>query len=155
MAQMIMAVFEAAYLGERRDRMREASKEYFGGKMSFNPLLFTLKLFLMRLVTDLIFWAGHIAMHKTKKFSSVHKKHHQDVHPTVYSNVHFSVPDFMIEAIIPFQGAFHLVQMVHPKLLFVDVFEERLLYAYILFTEGLAHAAKPVPTSSLAAPIAP
>jgi sterol desaturase/sphingolipid hydroxylase (fatty acid hydroxylase superfamily) len=69
-----------------------------------DPLQFVAKLAIVRVVVDVMFAAGHWAIHRPAIYHSslvAHKTHHGHNHPSVVTNQHFSIADLFVEAYLP------------------------------------------------------
>jgi sterol desaturase/sphingolipid hydroxylase (fatty acid hydroxylase superfamily) len=82
----------------------------------------------------------------------IHKRHHEHNEPQVWTNQHFSIPDLFIEAIFPMIAAFGTLIAAGIK---ISPLEQKLLGNYVIWLEALSHSGKPMPCTSLLAPLAP
>lgn len=129
---------------------KDASSWTLGGDLKlirFLPL--AAKVAMMRTIVDVLFWVGHYAIHQ-KEYYYIHKRHHEHNHPHVLTNQHFSLLDLFIEAYIPIIVATGIFQGLGIKL---TVLEEALVTGYVISLEAMSHSGKPMPTSSMCAPI--
>lgn len=58
---------------------------------------FLKRLFIMRLVVDILFYVGHRALHSPWLYKYIHKRHHEHRKTTITTNFHFTVADLTIE----------------------------------------------------------
>jgi hypothetical protein len=113
---------------------------------------FCAKLAVVRSIVDVFFWIGHYAIHKRATYALIHKRHHEHNHPSVWTNQHFSVPDLFIEAILPMMAGIGALAAAGVK---VSVLEQALLGSHVIWLEACSHSGKPMPCTSLHAPLAP
>jgi sterol desaturase/sphingolipid hydroxylase (fatty acid hydroxylase superfamily) len=119
---------------------------------TFSPLAFCAKLAVVRVVSDLLFWLGHYCIHQKGLYIPIHKRHHEHHHPHVLTNQHFTIVDLFIEAYLPL--VFGLATLVAAGVR-VSPFESSLLAGHISWLEACSHSGKPMPCSSLLAPLSP
>lgn len=115
-------------------------------------LQFTAKLAMARCGTDLLFWLGHYLIHQRGSYGLIHKRHHEHKNPSIWTNQHFTVVDFIIEALIPTGGSIAVMNAAGIKM---SRLETILIVLYVDWLESCSHSGKPIPASSLLAPIAP
>jgi sterol desaturase/sphingolipid hydroxylase (fatty acid hydroxylase superfamily) len=82
-----------------------------------------------------------------------HKTHHEHNHPSVLTNQHFTIADLFVEAYIP--AIIALSVLAKGLRVPVSPVEEALIGGYIAWQEQCSHSGKPVPFSSMVAPLAP
>merc|ERR1712000_279935 len=71
----------------------------------------------------------------------------------MWTNQHFTVADLFLEAYIPVIVALGVVQSGMG--IYISKLELNLLSVYVGWLESISHAGKPIPASTLVAPIAP
>jgi len=119
------------------------------------PLAFVAKLVVARSIADVLFYAGHWLIHRPILFHNpplYHKRHHQHRHPSVATNQHFTVPDVFVEAYLPVLTGSLVLSALRIK---IQPLEELLIPTYLLWLEACSHSGKPVPFSTMVAPISP
>lgn len=97
----------------------------------------------------MLFWCGHYAIH-LKEHYWIHKRHHEHNNPHVLTNQHFSLLDLFIEAYIPVIVSTGILKALGIEM---SVLEEALVSGYVISLEAYSHSGKPMPTSSMCAPI--
>eukprot|EP00928_Gymnodinium_smaydae_P035087 TRINITY_DN24752_c0_g2_i1.p1 TRINITY_DN24752_c0_g2~~TRINITY_DN24752_c0_g2_i1.p1 ORF type:complete len:322 (+),score=33.43 TRINITY_DN24752_c0_g2_i1:47-1012(+) len=113
---------------------------------------FLLKLFAVRVTSDVFFYAIHRALH-SRYLYRFHKRHHEHTSTTLASNFHFSVVDLFLEGFVPlFAAVVTLQEGLKVRLSHLDSI---LFTAYIQWYEIGSHSGKPMPTVTFFPPLAP
>lgn len=123
-----------------------------GDLRKFRPIQFCAKLAIVRCIVDSLFWLGHRLIHERGFYKYIHKFHHEHRNPRTLTNQHFTIIDFFVEALVPLVTA---IQSLRAMSVSISPLEEALLGAYIVWLEAASHCGKPLPCSSLVAPLAP
>ena len=139
-------------IGEKRNGRPLSNWSLRNDLKRFDLVTFLGKLALTRTVVDALFWIGHKVIHTKRLYAPIHKYHHEHGNPRITTNQHFTIADFWIEALLPIIAG---VASVQSTFAVVSPFEEALLGAYIVWLEACSHAGKPLPCSSMLAPLAP
>ncbi|KAJ9470709.1 hypothetical protein DIPPA_30109 [Diplonema papillatum] len=112
--------------------------------------LFLLKLAVMRLVTDVAFYALHRFIH-TKYLFWVHKQHHE--HKTCHmvgTNLNFHFFDLFLEGFVPAFTALVALQLIGLE---AGEVERSLMVAYMVWFSAGGHSGKPLPTLNYFPPL--
>lgn len=116
-----------------------------------SPMLFLLKLFIMRVCVDIGFYTGHRMLHHRSLYW-MHRYHHQHYKPMLASSFHFNPLDYITEAGIPVGLGFAALWVLGLQ---ATLFEMNLLTGYISWHLQGSHCAKPLPTVTYFPPLAP
>jgi len=112
---------------------------------------FLMKLAFVRLVSDVMFYLVHRALH-SKRLYHLHKRHHEHTATALNTNFHFSVPDLFLEGFVPLLSGLAMLGNIGIK---SSQLEGSLFTTYIQWYEIGSHSGKPVPTVTLFPPLAP
>lgn len=115
------------------------------------PLPFLLKLAIVRLFTDLGFYAGHRALHHRSLYW-IHRYHHSHFKPVLATNFHFSPLDLFVEAAFPVILGLGTMDALGIR---TTQLENALIIGYVGWHEQGSHCGKPLPTITYFPPLAP
>ena len=114
----------------------------------FRLVPFLVKLAIMRVASDIVFYAAHWCLHLKGVYALVHKRHHEHKETRIHTNFHFSALDLLLEGFLPvFAGLAvmktpavrNVLRMVTGGAVDtakVTFFEEYLLFAHIQVRAG-------------------
>lgn len=149
LSQLVLALPQALTSGSPPSRR---SWSLLQDLRQFKFFQFSAKLAVARCGTDLLFWLGHYLIHRRGAYKLIHKRHHEHKNPSNWTNQHFTVADFVVEALVPTAGSIALLKAAGVKMSRLEV---ALLVMYVDWLESCSHSGKPIPASTLVAPIAP
>ena len=114
------------------------------------PLQFLLRLFIMRIAVDVSFYLVHWALHRKPIYKSVHAVHHEHIHPTIWTNYHFTMLDLVLEGFLPFAVGLMVLEMAG----FVSpLIETNALLAHVMWYEIGSHSGSTAPVLSFLPPL--
>ena len=118
----------------------------------FRLVPFLVKLAIMRVASDIVFYAAHWCLHLKGVYALVHKRHHEHKETRIHTNFHFTALDLLLEGFLPvFTGLAvmktpavrNVLRMVTGGAVDtakVTFFEEYLLFAHIQVRAGAERA---------------
>ena len=153
-ANLPVHLFGACLFGVLISRLseREFDAAIRYGNQPFRVGSFLLKLGMMRVLADIVFYVVHGALHTKPLYRLLHKRHHEHVATALPTNFHFTVIDLLLEGFLPLFAANRALDLAGVRF---NTFERFLGFTYLQWYEAGSHSGKAVPTVTYFPPLSP